>query len=160
MNKLLTNIIISIIAVILLWIGVKKFLNWHSKFKLVIYAILIYCINLIVLLLITLSGVGSIFHTNEEIVIMFLVGIPIYTLLLIPLNLYLLKQEKLSNTDRLFRKLQALFELVLILLTFSLILVTLTSLISKSLQMDVLIYIILIYLPVIPIMGSLKIKNA
>lgn len=112
------------------------------------------------LLLITLSGVGSIFHTNEEIVIMFLVGIPIYTLLLVPLNLYLLKQEEFSNTDRLFRKLQVIFELVLILLTFSLILVTLTSLVSKSLQMDVLIYIILIYLPVVPIMGSLKIKNA
>jgi len=160
MNKLLTNIIISIIAVIILWIGVKKILNWHSKFKLVVYAILIYCINLIVLLLIILSGFGNIFHTNREIVIMFLVGIPIYTLLLVPLNLHLLKQEEFSNTDRLFRKLQVIFELVLILLTFSLILVTLTSLVSKSLQMDVLIYIILIYLPVVPIMGSLKIKNA
>lgn len=160
MNKLLTNIIIPIISVIFLWIGVKKILNWHSKFKIVVYTILIYCINLIVLLPIILSGVGNIFHTNREIVIMFLVGIPIYTLLLTPLNLYLLKQEKFSNTDRFFKKLQAIFELVLILLTFSLILVTLTSLISKSLQMDVLIYIILIYLPVVPIMGSLKIKNA
>lgn len=138
----------------------KKILNWHSKFKLVVYAILIYCINLIVLLLIILSGFGNIFHTNREIVIMFLVGIPIYTLLLVPLNLHLLKQEEFSNTDRLFRKLQVIFELVLILLTFSLILVTLTSLISKSFQMNVLIYIILIYLPVVPIMGSLKIKNA
>lgn len=159
MNKLLVNTIIPIAAVIFLWIGVKKSLNWKSKFKLAVYTVSIYFINSILLLSTILSGVGTIFNTNKEIIFMLLIIIPLYTLLLLPLNIYLLKQEKLSNTDRFFKKLQAIIELLLILLTFSLMLITLTSLISKSLQMNVLIYTLLIYLPVVPIMGSLKIES-
>lgn len=159
MNKLLVDTIIPIAAVIFLWIGVKKSLNWKSKFKLAVYAVSIYFINSILLLSTILSGVGTIFNTNKEIIFMLLISIPLYTLLLLPLNIYLLKQEKLSNTDRFFKKLQAIIELLLILLTFSLMLITLTSLISKSLQMNVLIYTLLIYLPVVPIMGSLKIES-
>lgn len=160
MNKLLADIIIPIIAVIFLCVGIKKSLNWNSKLKLVVYAVLIYLINLVLLLSVILSVVGTIFNTNKEIIFMLLIGIPLYTFLLLPLNIYLLKQEKLSNTNRIFKKLQAVFELLLILLTFSLMLITLTSLISKSLQMNILIYTLLIYLPVVPVMGSFKIESA
>ena len=116
--------------------------------------------NLIVWI-ITISLVdNTIFNTDKNMVFALLFSIPIYTFILIPLNLYSLQQVGKNNDDKFFQKLQAIFEVILYLVTFSLILATLTSLVSESFQMDVLLYITIIYLPAVPIIGSLKLINA
>ncbi|WP_288572444.1 hypothetical protein [uncultured Weissella sp.] len=158
MNKFLVEILLIAIAEVVIWFGFTKVSN--LQVKLILNVILLYGINEAPLLFMIVPKITSYFKNDIEIIVALLVGIPIYTFLFVPLNLYLFKQEKLTVGDKFFRKSQAVFEILLTMLTFSLLLVTLTSLVSKSLQMDLLIYLLLIYLPALPIIGGFKIKNA
>lgn len=158
MNKFLVEILLIAIAEVVIWFGFTKVSN--LQVKLILNVILLYGINEAPLLFMIVPKITSYFKNNIEIMVALLVGIPIYTFLFVPLNLYLFKQEELTVGDRFFRKSQAVFEIMLTVLTFSLLLVTLTGLVSKSLQMDFLIYLLLIYLPALPIVGGFKIKNA
>lgn len=158
MNKFLVEILLIAIAEVVIWFGFTKVSN--LQVKLILNVILLYGINEAPLLFMIVPKITSYFKNNMEIMVALLVGIPIYTFLFVPLNLYLFKQEELTVGDRFFRKSQAVFEIMLTVLTFSLLLVTLTGLVSKSLQMDFLIYLLLIYLPALPIVGGFKIKNA
>lgn len=153
MNKFLVEILLIAIAEVVIWFGFTKVSN--LQVKLILNVILLYGINEAPLLFMIVPKITSYFKNNMEIMVALLVGIPIYTFLFVPLNLYLFKQEELTVGDRFFRKSQAVFEIMLTVLTFSLLLVTLTGLVSKSLQMD-----FLIYLPALPIVGGFKIKNA
>lgn len=158
MNKFLVEILLIVIAELVIWFAFTKVPN--LQIKLILNAILLYGLNEAPLLFMIVPKITSYFKNDTEIIVSLLVGIPIYTFLFIPLNLYLFKREKLIVGDGFFRKSQALFETVLTVLTFSLLLITLTGLVSKLLQMDLLIYLLLIYLPALPIVGGFKIENA
>lgn len=158
MNKFLVEILLIAIAEVAIWFGFTKVSN--LQVKLILNVILLYGINEAPLLFMIVPKITAYFKNDMELIVALLVGIPIYTFLFVPLNLYLFKQEELTVGDRFFRKSQAVFEILLTVLTFSLLLVTLTGLVSKSLQMDFLIYLLLIYLPALPIVGGFKIKNA
>lgn len=132
MYKLIISIIILIMAVTFYWVCSVKILNWGPEYNWTFYAFVIYIMNLIVWIIMISLVDNTIFNTDKKMVLALLFSIPIYTFILIPFNLYSLQQVGKNNDEKFFQKLQAIFEVILHLVTFSLILATLTALVSES----------------------------
>lgn len=129
-------------------------LNWQFK------GLIIYVLNvagLLVVLTIMQGIVQELKNPDADLLIVLSFVIPIYTALFIIINLFIFRGLS-KKADTFLKKLQAIFERVLILLTISMLLATIAGVVSKSLQMTLLTNILLFYMPFVSMMGSLKIK--
>lgn len=160
--------VLSMLFLFLIRLYIKKSIILENDFGKFIYAValfLIHWIDLITTMYLIkyvhywITGTYNI--SNESIMNYFLIGIPCYTLFFILLDLILFRGKIRDDNKDFFKKLQAISEIVLILLTFSLILVTLSgTLKNNDLQMQIIINILVFYGPFVPLIGSLKIANA
>lgn len=160
-------LVLSMLFLSLIRMCFKKHIILENNFWKFIYVIVLFLIHWIDLIIIMpliyyvhfwITGTYNI--SNESIMIYFLIGIPCYTLVFILFDFILFRESVINFDKEFFKLLQVISEILLILLTFSLILVTLAgTLKNNELQMNIIIYILMFYGPFIPLIGSLKIAN-
>jgi len=160
-------LVLSMLFLSLIRMCFKKHIILENNFWKLIYVIVLFLIHLVDLI-ITMHLIyyvhfwitGTYNISNRSIIIYFLIGIPFYTLVFILFDFILFRKNVINGDKEFFKLLQAISEILLILLTFSLILVTLTGALKiTELQMNIIIYILMFYGPFIPLIGSLKIVN-
>lgn len=159
--KIIYFMILIIITLFVIWFFKKGLawaysLPWPMALKLIFYGLILYLLDASGLF-VGLAIIQGIEKSDADLLLALSFIILIYTVLFVIINLFMFHGLS-EKEDAFFKKLQSIFETALILLTINMLLATIASVISKSLQMTILTNILMFYMPFVPIVGSLKIK--